>query len=74
MKVQGTVKPKSIESDEYHVYINTDIKELENGMYSYEQDTYSKDEYIAYLTEQLTNAQLALVEMYENTNGGEANG
>lgn len=73
MKVQGTVKPKSIESDEYHVYINTDINEL-NGMYSYEQNTYSKDEYIAYLTEQLTNAQLALVEMYENTNGGEDNG
>lgn len=73
MNVNSTIKPKSIESDEYHVYINTYIKESKNGMYSYEQVAYTKDEYMAYLTEQLTNAQLALVEMYEN-NGGSENG
>lgn len=68
MKVKSTIKPKGIETDEYSVYINTDITETVcNGMtmYEYSQQRYDKDEYIRYLNEQLTNMQLALVEMYE---------
>lgn len=68
MKVKSTIKPKGIQTDEYSVYINTDITETVCNvmtMYEYSQQRYDKDEYIRYLNEQLTNMQLALVEMYE---------
>lgn len=77
MKVKSTVRPLPLMTDEYSVYINTNIIESQVGdettMYEYEQQRYSKDEYMLYLNEQLTNAQLALVEMYESR-GGDSNG
>ena len=46
---QSTVKPKPIEIDDYHVYINSNIIEINtdefNG-YEYEQTIYTKDEYM----------------------------
>lgn len=63
------------------VYVHTDIKEIktEDGgaLYEYHEVQYCKDEYIELmaeankdLEEQVTNAQLALAEIYEMTLGG----
>lgn len=73
-----------LEQDEYHVIINTGISEIHelakeddpssgfDGWEIEEQTIFTKDEYIAYLTEknnslekQATDLQLALVDVYE---------
>ena len=77
--VRSTVKPDKIEIDEYSVWLNNDIKEIdvqsENEThieYEYNQVRYTKDEYIKLIDErnttlesQLTDTQLALCEIYE---------
>lgn len=76
--VQSTVKPAPVEIDEYSVWVNEDIREVETPQdgaqteYAYHQVRYTKDEYLqmvseknAALSEQLTQTQLALCELYE---------
>lgn len=77
--VRSTVKPDKIEIDEFSVWVNSDIKEIdvqsENEThieYEYNQVRYTKDEYIKLidkknttLESQLTDTQLALCEIYE---------
>ena len=77
--VRSTVKPDEVEIDEYSVWVNSDIKEIqvhseyENHIeYEFHQIRYKKDEYIklidkrnSTLESQLTDTQLALCEIYE---------
>ncbi len=81
--VQSGVKPKETEIDEYSVWVNENIREIEvtdeNGAhteYEYDQIQYSKDEYILLLSEEnknlenmLTDTQLALCDVYEMMEG-----
>lgn len=78
-KIRSTVKPQALEIDEYSVYINTEISEIQTDFegetvteFEFNQVKYSKDEYIkmisdknAVLENQLTYTQLALTEVYE---------
>lgn len=78
-KVRSTVKPDEVEIDEYSVWVNNDIKEIEvqsenetHTEYEFNQVRYTKDEYIKLIDErnltlesQLTDTQLALCEIYE---------
>lgn len=71
-KVKSFVKPEAKIIDEYSVWVNTDIKELnitilENPttIYEFNQIQYTKDEYIDLLDNQVTETQLALCEVYE---------
>ena len=78
-KVRSTVKPDEVEIDEYSVWVNNDIKEIEvqsenktHTEYEFHQIRYTKDEYIKMINErnttlesQLTDTQLALCEIYE---------
>lgn len=78
-KVRSTVKPDEVEIDEYSVWVNNDIKEIEvqsenetHTEYEFHQIRYAKDEYIKMINErnttlesQLTDTQLALCEIYE---------
>lgn len=78
-KVRSTVKPDEVEIDEYSVWINTNIKEIDVQLedeihteYEFNQVRYTKDEYIKMIDErnltlesQLTDTQLALCEIYE---------
>ena len=71
--VQSTVRPKSIKIDEQSVWICRDIKEVEmdEGIgYEYKLIQYDKNEYIHMIDAQVTNTQLALVEVYEILVGG----
>ncbi len=77
--VRSTVKPDAVEIDEYSVWLNSDIKEIEmqsedktHTEYEFNQVRYTKDEYIKLIDErnttlesQLTDTQLALCEIYE---------
>lgn len=78
--VRSTIKPEPIVIDNYSVYINENIREVEisdfddtnHTEYEFEQTIYSKDEYIALLhksyqeqAEQINDTQLALCELYE---------
>ena len=78
--VRSAVKPQRRKSDEFSVYISTDIREItledDNGEsrieYEYDQTRYTKDEYIqlmmdknADLETEVSNTQLALCELYE---------
>lgn len=78
-KVRSTVKPDAVEIDEYSVWVNSDIKEIDVQLedeihteYEFNQVRYTKDEYIKLIDErnstleaQLTDTQLALCEIYE---------
>ena len=78
-KVRSTVKPDEVEIDEYSVWVNSDIKEIDVQLedeihteYEFNQIRYTKDEYIKMIDErnttlesQLTDTQLALCEIYE---------
>lgn len=78
-KVRSTVKPDEVEIDEYSVWVNSDIKEIDvqsedesHTEYEFNQVRYTKDEYIKLIDErnttlesQLTDTQLALCEIYE---------
>jgi hypothetical protein len=71
-KVQSTVKPKTMVFDEYSVWVHSNIEEVENetfGGYEFNMVRFGKDEYIQLLDKQLTDTQLALVEMYELIGG-----
>ena len=77
--VRSTIKPDKVEIDEYSVWVNSDIKEIEmqsedktHTEYEFNQVRYKKDEYIKMIDErntalesQLTDTQLALCEIYE---------
>ena len=77
--VRSTVKPDAVEIDEYSVWLNSDIKEIEmqsedktHTEYEFNLVRYTKDEYIKLIDErnttlesQLTDTQLALCEIYE---------
>lgn len=78
-RIRSTVAPEEKVIDEYSVWINTDIQEVEvehdsdvHTEYEFNQVQYSKDEYIkmiddknAQLENQVTDTQVALVEVYE---------
>lgn len=73
--VYSTVCPESVKIDDCSVWVSTDVKEIEEGEfigYCFNQKRYTKDEYIKLLgeenkvlSEELTNTQLALCEIYE---------
>ena len=78
-RIRSTVRPESKVIDEFSVWVNTDIQEIEvnhggdvHTEYEFNQVQYSKDEYIkmiddrnAQLEGQVTDTQMALVEVYE---------
>ena len=81
--VRGTEKPDKVIIDEYSVWINTNITEIqvtdENGSrteWEWNQVQYEKDEYIkmidsknAALEKQIDDTQIALCEVYELIGG-----
>ena len=73
--VKSTVRPEAKVVDEYSVWVNTDISEINDG-WEYHMVQYTKDEYIklmvdknAALEEQLTDTQIALCDVYEMIGG-----
>lgn len=79
-KVRSTIKPESVVIDDYSVWVNTNIEavsenvgtETEFNGFEYNMVQYDKDEYIlkqgqanADLSEQVTDLQLALCDVYE---------
>lgn len=78
-KVRSTVSPEPLVVDEHSVWVHSNITAVEevvgeetfNG-FEYDMIQYDKDEYIKIITEknqnvelQLTDVQVALVELYE---------
>lgn len=82
-KIRSTVKPETIEVDEYSVDENTEITEITVDIdgevhteYEFTQVRYGKDEYIKLQAEQLAaqdaqivDTQLALCDVYEMLGG-----
>lgn len=78
-RIRSTVRPEEKAVDEYSVWINTDIQEVEVTMegnthteYEFNQIQYSKDEYIQMidkrndeLEKNITDTQIALCDVYE---------
>lgn len=79
-KVKSTIKPESVVIDDYSVWENTNIEavsenvgtEAEFNGFEYNMVQYDKNEYIlkqaqanAELSDQLTETQLALCDVYE---------
>ena len=78
-RVRSIIRPEAKEIDAYSVWINTDIEEVTVTQeedthieYEFTQVQYSKDEYIKMIDDkntelesQLTDTQLALVDVYE---------
>lgn len=78
-KVRSTVQPDPVIVDEFSVWVHSNVTPVEedNGEetfvgFEYDMVQYDKDEYIKIITEknqsveaQLTDVQLALVELYE---------
>lgn len=79
-KVRSTIKPESVVIDDYSVWENTNIEavsenvgtETEFNGFEYNMVQYDKNEYIlkqaranAELSDQLTETQLALCDVYE---------
>lgn len=79
-KVRSTVKPEELVIDEFSVWKNTDITEVSENVgeenefvgYEYNMTQYDKDEFIllqseenSALSDQITDTQLALCEVYE---------
>ena len=69
---RSTVKPEPMILDEHSVWIHSNIEEVEETVgeevfsgYEFDMVQYTKDEYISKLNDQLTDTQLALVEVYE---------
>ncbi len=69
---RSTVKPEPMVLDENSVWIYTNIQAVEETVgeevfsgYEFNMVQYTKDEYIGKLDNQLTDTQLALVEVYE---------
>lgn len=75
-KQRSTVKPEPMVLDESSVWVHTNIQAVEetvgdavfNG-WEFNMVQYTKDEYIRMLDNQLTDTQLALVEVYEMIGG-----
>jgi hypothetical protein len=81
-KVKSTVKPESMVIDEYSVWVNENIEEIEvenevvteDGKtekethieYQYDMMQYDKDEFIISQSKQITDTQVALCEIYES--------
>lgn len=78
--VRSTVRPNPLVVDEFSVWVNTNITEVSENVgeqnefigFEFNQVQYEKDEYIKMMSEQnlsleaqLTDTQLALVEIYE---------
>ena len=75
-KVRAAEAPENMVIDEYSVWIAENITEVtvtdEQGThteYEFDLKQYSKDEYIHSMDEQLTDAQLALCDLYEMIGG-----
>lgn len=76
--VRSTERPEEIVTDEFSVWKHTSIKKVEENLgeenefigYEFKMVQYGKDEYIQYITktttDQITDLQLALTEVYEN--------
>lgn len=81
-KVRSTIKPENMVIDEYSVWMNSNIQEIEveeeiqteDGKvekkthieYEYDMVQYTKDEVIITQAQQITDTQLALCEIYES--------
>ena len=81
-KVRSTIEPERLVIDEYSVWIADNIQEIEveeeiindegetetisTTMYEYDLVQYTKDEYILMQSDQMTDVELALVEIYES--------
>lgn len=81
-KVRSTEKPESMVIDEYSVWMNSNIQEIEvedevvtdDGKiekrthieYEFDMVQYTKDEVIIAQSQQITDTQLALCEIYES--------
>lgn len=81
-RIRSTVKPDEKVVDDYSVWVNTDIQEVQSideaskREYEFNQIQYSKEEYIkmidaknAELEQQVTDTQLALCDVYEMIGG-----
>ena len=73
---RSTVKPEPRVIDENSVWVHTNIQAVEEAVgeevfsgYEFNMVQYTKDEYISLLDAQLTDTQLALVEVYELIGG-----
>lgn len=79
-KVRSTEKPERIVVDDYSVWVHTDIREISENIgeenefagYEFNMIQYDKNEFIkaqtsenAELSQQITDMQLALCEVYE---------
>lgn len=81
--VRGTEKPDKIIIDEYSVWVNTNITEIQvadegrnHTEWEWDQERYEKDEYIKImdskntaLEKQIDDTQIALCEVYEMIGG-----
>lgn len=78
-RIRSTVKPEEKVVDEFSVWVNTDVQEVQvtddqgnHTEYEFHQVQYDKDEFIkviddknAELEQQITDTQLALCDVYE---------
>lgn len=81
-KVRSTIEPERLVIDEYSVWITENVEEIEvedeiindkgeaekvtTTMYEYDLVQYTKDEYILMQSSQMTDVEMALVEIYES--------
>jgi hypothetical protein len=75
-KVRACTSPENITIDEYSVWVAENIitvtvqdEEGTHTEYEFDLKQYDKDEYIHSMDDQLTDAQLALCELYEIIGG-----
>ncbi|MBR1620069.1 hypothetical protein IJ674_09280 [bacterium] len=78
-RIRSTVRPEEKVVDEFSVWVNTDVQEVQvsddqgnHTEYEFHQVQYDKDEFIkvmddknAALEQQITDTQLALCDVYE---------
>ena len=78
MKVEGTIKPQEIEITETMVFINSNIQEIErkttenedvNVFYVWDQEAYTKDQYIFLLQERTVMVEDALQDLIIDLEG-----
>lgn len=76
-KVRATKEPENIVIDECSVWVSDNVRTVtvpdEDGQthteYEFDLKQYGKDEYIHSMDEQLTDAQMALCDLYEMIGG-----
>lgn len=73
---RSTVQPEPMVLDENSVWIHSNIQAVEEAVgeevfsgYEFNMVQYTKDEYISLLDAQLTDTQVAMVEVYELIGG-----